>query len=190
MFPSHDPTGATGGHQPAFRDKWAALYSRYRVLRCSWFLTFTPFRQHYHSNIAAGGTATGETHPVADATHADQYYNPAIIFWELNDSATADQTLAADKNVIRETANKRKDVRYKMTSANPYAVYHMSGSSGLKSLFDDPDMYDLSTAMGTNPSNQLYINFGVMSKDGGTCSSYRVDIKMTYVVEMSESPRS
>jgi len=75
-----DPDYTGGGHQPAFHDRWALLYKHYRVLRCSFHITYTPHREHIHALIASSGTATGELHGVIDTNHNDMVRNPGILF--------------------------------------------------------------------------------------------------------------
>jgi len=111
--------------------------------------------------------------------------NPGILFWEAADDPTGKQTAAVDKNIIREIGNKY-NVKYKMAGPSPTATYSMSGSIGIRQILDDPAQSNTNSDFGANPVYAAYLQVGMMSKDGGLMSPYRVDIRLTYHVEMTD----
>lgn len=182
-----DPDYSIGGHQPAFHDQWATLYGRYRVTFCSWHLRFMPQRSALGTNIAAGGTATGETHPVSDTTHNDGRYNPCILATELNDTANGVYALAADYNFIRETGARMRHVAFKHCPGKPNTPYIMRGGTSIARILDDPEKSNRSTAFGANPDNTCFLRMAKLFKDGTTqTSAYTVDVRLNMIVELTD----
>jgi len=181
-----DPDVSGLGHQPAYHDKWAALYGVYRVVRTSWSITFSPMRAHNSIQVVSGGTATGETHAVSDSNHHDILHNPGIVAYEVSDDLIPKQIQSVDKNVIREASGGKRNVRYKMTSGAPYARYHLRGSMTPKQYLDAPTNANTATVQGANPAQNGYLHVGALSKDGNVMSAYRFDIRLTYVVEYTD----
>lgn len=178
----NDPDNSGVGHRPAFNDKWASLYTTYRVTYVRFYITAAPKRQSLHTNVT---TASGIT-PLDQDSHYDQSRNPGIIFWEVGDhGGTGEFTETADLNVIREVRNSNNQ-GYRMTSANPYKIYKMRGQTAIKSIIDDPEKANASTTFNTNPTNQVYLHVGAMSKDGGPMSDYRFDVRIEFFVEISD----
>ena len=181
-----DPDFDGVGHQPAFHDKWALLYHNYRVTYVKWHITFAPMREIHTVQIASSGTALGQSHGVSDTNHADQSFNPGVVFWEVTDSGEAQQTQAADKNVLRETGRSKNNVAYRMTSGAPYKIYKLSGRTSMRAVMDGPGEYNEHTQFGANPAKQVYLHVGHMSKDGNTTSKYRFDIRMEFFTELTD----
>jgi len=183
----YDSDYTAGGHQAIFRDQWAALYQYYRVFGFAYEFKFRPRRTEHSDLESAGGTATGEMHPVVDVDHANQYRNPAICFVEHAETASGNFlfTEATDMNTIRERGPSGR-YQYRVTDARPYATYTIKGYKRLKDVMTDPLASSTPTAFGSNPTDGYYICAGVMSMDGNTTGSYAVECKLTYYVEMSE----
>ena len=118
--------------------------------------------------------------------HEDMHQNPNILFWEIHDATTPQQAAAADLNVLRETGGNKNNIAYRMTSGNPYRTYKLSGKTPIRSLVDDPENANQSTTFNTNPTDERYLLVGAMSKDGGSCSDYRFDIRLVYYIEMTD----
>lgn len=182
----NDPEFGLGGHQPAYHDKWSVLYTHYRVLGCKFTITASPHRVHNTVQVASTGTAAGEAHGVADPSHADQYQLPGILFWEISDSGSAQQTESTDLNVIRETASRSKNVGYRMTGTSPNRSYRMSGYCNLRAVMDDVADYNTHTNFFANPVKEVYLHVGGMSKDGTVMAPYRFDIKLEYICELTD----
>jgi len=174
-----DPDVDGIGHQPAFHDKWATLYTNYRVIKTSWHIRFMP-------NRAAIATSFATTQAV-DTSHNDQFNLPGIVGYEINDSNGIQQFEAADMNVIREVGWK-KNCKFKMTTPNPNATYSFSGTAYPKSYLDDPEKANTASPFGANPSADSvgYLHVCKLSKDGGSMASYRFDIRITYYVELTD----
>jgi len=183
----YDPDYTASGHQPFAHDQWQALYSYYRVYGFAYEFKFRPRRSEHHDLEAAGGTATGELHPVVDSSHADQYRNPAICFVEHSEASSGGFhfTETTDKNTLRERGPSDK-YQYRVTNARPYATYTIKGFKRLKDVMTDPLGSSTPTAFGSNPTDGYYICAGVMSIDGNTTGTYVCEVKLTYFVEMSE----
>lgn len=111
---------------------------------------------------------------------------PGIIGWEVSDGAAQLYLQTADKNVLRETGNYQKNFAYKMTGTDSTRTYVLTGATHLRSVIDDPQKVNLSTAFGSSPANGAYLNIVCLSKDGGTMSDYRVDVKIQYFVELTD----
>jgi len=182
-----DPDVDGGGHQPAFHDKWATLYTNYRVIRTSFAITFAPLRGYHAVNVLAGGTASGESLPVVDGSHNDQLFLPGLVGFEVNDQNGIQQWEAQDKNIIREVGWK-KNCQWKYTSTDPNRTYTFTSSFSPREYLDDPEAANLASTFGSNPnaSNTGYLHVCKMSKDGNTMSAYRFDIRLTFVVELTD----
>jgi len=176
----YDPDSTGIGHQPAFHDQWQALYARYRVISCQWWITFAPMRSAtYHIEPISGN-------PYNAGTHDDMTKNPVILFTETADSPIFHFTEVGDLNFIRETSKTNKRVRYKMTSGDPFKVYHMNGKLSAKALYDNPEKADISANFGGPPDDNLFLRVGYMSKDGSATAPFRIDIRMRFLVELTE----
>lgn len=175
----HDPDHTGVGHQPAFHDEWANIYTKYRVIACQWIVKFTPNRNSKHVIAAT-------TEAVVDTNHNDMSYNPAIVAVEVADSSTSTYTEPGDKNFIRETAHGQKNVKYKVTGPNPNKSYYLRGTTFLKNIYDDPNHGNASTLIGTSPNNNVFIRVAKMSKDGTEASQYEVDVRFKFLVEFSD----
>lgn len=173
-----DPDATGVGHQPAFYDKWSALYSMYRVLGCKWTITFAPDRIEQFNLVAA-------TYPYSDSSAHDQRQLPSILTWEAKKNTSPEYTQAADLNVIRETGSRDPQFSYRMTSGKADAKYVMKGYANIKRLLDTPDEYETATSFGFNPLTGAYLLIGKLSKDGGTSAAYRFDIRLEYFVELT-----
>ena len=150
-----------------------------------WYITATPNRELFTQQVASTGTATGAFHGVSDSNHGDMLHNPAILFWEVADSSTAERTQSTDLNIIRENPNDER-VAYKMTTSNPFKNYKLSGKASVKALVNDPTAYATVTAFNNNiGAGEKYLHIGVMSKDGGVASSYKFDITIQYFCEFT-----
>jgi hypothetical protein len=180
----YDPDATGVGHQPAFFDKWAALYDNYRVTYTKWYLTFASYREDYYNTATMSDAVT---RPYSDSNHYDEQRNPGILFWEATRTTTADKTQSADKNVIRETASGTRNVQYRMTSGHVGRVYKMRGGVAMKDLAEDPEEVNHSAAVTGNPAQGYYLHVGCMSKDGGNMSKFRVDIRLEYFVEYTDA---
>lgn len=180
----YDPDSTGVGHQPAFFDKWAALYDNYRVTYCKWYITFSPFREGYYSTVAGSDTVT---RPYSDSNHYDQQRNPGILFWEATRTTAADKTQSTDLNVIRETTAGTRNVAYRMTNGRQGSVYKMRGGVAMKDLAEDPEEVAHSAAVTGNPAQNYYLHVGAMSKDGNNMSKYRFDIRLEYFVEYTDA---
>ncbi len=99
-----DPDYTGLGHQPAFRDQWNALYTKYRVVKTTWHITFRP-----HRNAVVGTYVGGsDTYPYTDETHVNMNQLPAILFTEVSDDTAHKFTEAGDLNFIRETGKQMR----------------------------------------------------------------------------------
>ena len=92
-----DYTGV--GHQPAYHDKWSALYNQYRVLSCAYTVTYMPYRSD-HNAVYIGSV---DSYPYTDSTAIDTRRLPGILFTELVNKTSAIQSQTGDLNVMRET---------------------------------------------------------------------------------------
>lgn len=180
----YDPDSTGVGHQPAFHDRWESLYTKYRVLSAKFYITFRPRRGLWASNVLAGGTATGESHPVTDDSHSNQVYLPGIVGYELNNSANLRFMAANDKNIVREYRN-TKLCRIKVTNQNPNAKYTFVGYGSTKMLNNDPDSWQDTTNFGVSPQKSAFLRVGALSKDGTLMADYEFDIKIKFYVELS-----
>lgn len=167
------------GHQPAYHDKWKALYANYRVTAARWSLAFTPNRSA-NNNLYIGGA---DTYPYTDTSHADQTRLPGILFYETADTPNAMQTSAADRRVIRETRTRSCKIR--MTGPKPRS-YFLRGATSMRAALDDPDKAHLSTTFGSNPANPYYLQTGAMTKDGSTMADYKIDVRIEFFVEFTD----
>lgn len=182
-----DPDFTGVGHQPAFWDRWTALYENYKVIATKWTVTWSAKRPPSFVNAASGGTSAGETHAVVDSSHADQAHNPGILAWQVSEGSGAsgrEQISAVDKNILRETRS-NKTVGYKMTSAHPFRTYRMSGYHTTRSILG-PEVANQYDSTNGGPSTNWYLHLAAMSKDGHTMSDYRFDIKLEFIVEFHD----
>ncbi|APA62658.1 putative capsid protein [uncultured virus] len=179
----NDPDFSGAGHRPGFHVQWAALYGNYRVISCAWNVTLAPFRRPVQGGLV-DGDAVSRVRP--DSTHHDMQLNPVILFTEVSDTSTMHFTESGDLNFLRETGKTQDRVKYRMTTGDPYKTYSFSGRVAMKDLHIDPDSADESTTMGNNPTDPAYIAIGAMTKDGGLCSDYRMDVRLRYYVELSD----
>lgn len=182
----YDPDFTGVGHQPAFHDQWAALYKHYRVIGVKWSVLFAPKRGAKYFTTGIGGTE------ISDSSHHDQTHNPGIVCFQVSNisGGTGRQQIeAADLNFLRETGRFRgKDgtVGYKMTSASPTRTYRFKGWTSIKQMVDDPEEYNQANDFGAAAIQQAYLHLGCISKDGGTMADYRVDVRLEYLVELTE----
>lgn len=180
----YDPDFTGVGHQPAFHDRWEQLYSKYRVLGAKFYVTFRPRRGIWSVNLTAGGTATGETHPVTDDSHSNQVYLPGIVGYELNNTNSLRFMQASDKNIVREFRNNRL-CKIKVTNQNPNAKYSFYGYGSTKMLNSDKDAWLDVTSFGSSPQKSAFLRIGALSKDGTLMADYEFDIKIKFYVELS-----
>jgi len=179
-----DPQWAVGGHQPAFRDNFAALYLNYRVLGCKFTLRFRPTRDTMFNDGGAG-------QPYSDATANDMQRNQGLVFWELRGGVGADvalRTETADLNGIRESGNRRTDVKFRSTTASPTRSYVMSGYMRPREHVHDPVDALEAVAMGGNPtiSDTVILHVGKMPESTTyLMGDFKVDIKLEYYVEFT-----
>jgi len=186
----YDPDYTGGGHQPAFFDRWTALYEKYKVVATKWVVTWSPIRAHITTQSASGGVAAGETHATVDTSHADQLHNPGILAWQVSDNAGGtgrEQIEAADKNILRETRS-NKTVGYKMTSGHPFRTYRMSGYHTTHFILgaEAAHQYQATPGSTTPAMGNSYLHLGAISKDGNLMSDYRCDVKLEYIVEFHD----
>lgn len=181
----HDPDYTGGGHQPAFYDNWKLLFKNYRVLKASWSITMAPIRTSEFSLA----DHTDSSSAFVDTNRLDQARTPAIVFWEVGNNAAPQVSSAVNKNVLRETAKYLNRFQYKMTKPSPSSTYKLAGSTNIKSLMANPDAYDQSVEFGGNLAEETYLGVGAMSKDGYDAASYRFDIKLKFLVELTD-PKS
>jgi len=187
----HDPDQTGIGHQPCFFDRWKTLYNRYRVVGASWTIVFAPHRINSAAAFAAGGTASGETHPVSDTSAYNQNTLPCILVWEVRgEGHSGRQADTVDKNVLRE--HRTDGIRYRMTNANPHRTYKMSGRSSIKKILHNPEDADTTWQVAGGDADasagrtRAMLEVGTLSKDGGNVASYRFDIRINYIVEFTE----
>jgi len=165
----YDPDFSTFGHQPAFHDKWSALYSAYRVISCAYQISFQ----------------------CADTT-AEETNNCAILATEVRygaNAATPMRTEGKDLNIIRETAHARNDVAWKYASNDPDRRYTLSGRVNMKAIQTDAvDTLDAIAFSGNGPvGDQVLLHVVKMTKDRDEVNPYRFDIKLRYYVELSNA---
>lgn len=179
-----DPDFTGVGHQPAFHDQWANLYSKYRVIGASWHIKFQRGSDENVEHVLLGGTNAGEAvaYNVAARTRRN------IVSTELvsgDDIATTLWTQAADLNFLREMG-RRPGVQWKMRTWNKDVV--LSGSTTMRQLYDDPSTADSPTDFGFNPAipAQGRLVVGVLSTDGAAAQTITFDIKLVYDIELSE----
>lgn len=184
----YDPenTGVLGdGHQPAFHDRWQALYTRYRVTSARFMIVFRPRRGSFYNTINAGGTAFGETHPVTEDNDASNMTHlPGIVGYELNNAKEVRFTASSDKNIVREFRNS-KLCRIKVTTQNPNASYKFYGVASTRMLSNNHDAWDDVTNFGADPTRACFLRVAALSKDGTAMSTYEYDIKIKFNVELS-----
>ena len=182
-----DPDFTGVGHQPGFHDQWANLYNQYRVTSAEWTLTFDSSRGFVnHETILTSGTNILQAVRNVDSSHEDSFRNPAIIFYETSDDLDFHFTEAADLNFLRETSKSNKRVKYRMTSGDPFKKYVLKGSTSMRSILSDVTAFNTPSDFGASPTDVVHMAVGVMSKDGGVASTYRVDLKIVYTVELSD----
>jgi len=175
-----DPDIDGVGHQPAFHDKWATLYTNYRVIKTTFHIRFMPNRGPIATTFNPAVTAV-------DTSHNDQLNLPGIVGYEINDQNAVQQFEPGDKNIIREVGWK-KNCKFKLTTPNPNSTYSFSGTAYPKSYLDDPDKADTAVLFGANPASNArgHLHVCKLSKDGGGMASYRFDIRITYYVELTD----
>ncbi len=177
-----DPDYTGLGHQPAFRDQWNALYTKYRVIKTTWHVTFRPHRN------AVIGTYVGvtDTYPYVDESHANQNQLPSILFTEVSEDTAHKFTEAGDLNFIRETGKQMRNVQFKTSGPSPTRQYTIRGGALMANVLDGPDQSDVATIMASNPAHPVYLTVGAMSNDGGTVCDWQFDIRLRMLVELSE----
>lgn len=172
----YDPDNTGGGHQPAFKDQWAALYGKYRVLGCSVTVIFRPYRD----NDVQVYTGSTDAYPYVEReAHKEQH----IMWMEASDSSSAVYCEAVDKNFLRETGRSQRHVKWRYGRSG---AVKLSGRYNMRDLYADPESWDDSTAMTANPADFVFLHVGILSKDGSWTCNVRFDISMRFYVELSE----
>lgn len=182
LFNIADPDTTGVGHQPAFHDKWAALYGHYRVYAARWYITFTPHRIAEGYDFVDGDAVTRKR---PDPSHFDQIRLPGIVGWETNDTNNLKSLQAADKNVCREMNKHNRQYDIRMTKPYP-SVYKMKGFASASKLLDDPSDALQSAIFGSGPPFSHYLIVAALSKDGNIMARHRFDIRIEFFVEMSD----
>lgn len=175
-----DHTDISNTHQAAFYSQWKDLYNNYRVIGARWSVTFSP------SLSNADVTAQAVTIGAGDSVALMQpERNRHICFWECDRNPTVKFTQPGDRNFLRETGNRMQGVKW---CTGPYSLNSkktLTGKSNIKEYFHDKDLYDDSTAVGSNPTYPIYLTVGAMSEDGGATNDVRMNVTIHYIVEFT-----
>lgn len=174
-----DPDFTGIGHHPAFHDKWSLLYAKYRVIKTSWHIVFANHRGALFDTVAVPAST------FCDTSAYDQQRCGGIVGFEVSDDSTLKHFQTVDANIIREIGWQNK-VKYKMMNSNPNSSVSLSGSMSPKQYLDDPNDADESVLFHTNPVPVGHLHVCALSKDGGPMSDIRFDIRLTYVVELTD----
>lgn len=175
----NDPDYTGVGHQPLFHDQWAALYSSYRVLGVKFSATF--HAKHVAADEKATHTGATDTYPF---TVDNDHREAMILFLEASENTTRVYTESTDLNTIREMGGMLRNVKWAYLKPNKLKTLTMSPK--FKDLFDEVADYDVTTAIGADPTNDLYMHVGCMSKDGSVMSDVVVDLHISFLVEFSQ----
>lgn len=175
-----DPDYTGIGHQPAFHDEWQTIYSHYRVMAAKVTVKFRP--NLTDANVAAQKqTHTG----VADAYPyilPQSQRNRVIHFMELNQTTTFPYTEAVDLNCLREGLYPSDTVKW---SEGPSST--LSWNIDIRKHLFETSNFENPGAMGSNPTDAVYLAVGAMSRDGGPTNDVQFDIKIDFMVELSNN---
>lgn len=177
-----------GGHQPAYRDQWQALYGKYQITGASWTITYHFSRGTLVNSAIIGiGTNATEAGVYSDSTSNDQRYCKALVFTEVNNKTTRLHTNAGDLNFLREAGHKIDNVKWR-NMQKPWDTVTITGSASSRRIVDDADAVDDMYAFGTGPTDAhtSFLHVGAMSVDGGSISAVRFDIKINLTVVLTE----
>lgn len=180
-----DPQWSLGGHQPMFTDNWALLYSYYRVIGFKYDIKFTPaLNTNDEADLKGVHTGANDGYPyyITNRIQRDRH----IYFIEANHEDSWSFTEADDLNAIRELGKTFGNF-CKWTMRTGYA--RLKGYVPIKRVFVDQTNFLSNTALFTqNPTNELLFRVGAMSCEAGDTNAVRMDIRLTYLCEMS-SPK-
>jgi len=167
------------GHQPSYHDQWATLYHNYRVLKCTWSVTF---RLQRAVTFNIGGTAGN---PYTDSTAYDDAQN-GIIGWELRrGSNTARERFeSADKNFLRETGKNFNTVAWKYLGA--HGTKTLRGSTTAAAILNDKDHSLETTPFNNAPPHEAELHVCAMSKEGNPFGPVQFDIVLDFLVELTD----
>lgn len=171
-----DPDVTGVGHQPAYHDQWSALYNKYRVLSATWKIVFKPARAFLFAVDGLGGG-------MVDGSHYDQQRMNHIVTWEVNNTSTAEQTAAADLNILRETGRTANNFSWAYL---PRGGATLKGSASIRTILSGPDDFNKDISFGSNPSNVAHLIVGAMSKDGNPSVEVKFDIYLSIKVLLSD----
>lgn len=176
-------TPRIGGHQPLYRDRWAQLYDRYRVMACRFHIWFRPNRVLTYSEVPEAAPA--EVY-VADSDAYNMSTIPSIIGWEVNNEGTPLHFQIGDQNALREgRITKPRMHDYTVTGAGPYKTYHFKHTVSMRDVYNDAGRLQDTHAVDGNPNVAAYLYIVLMSKNGVDTSRFEIDVKLEYLVEFS-----
>lgn len=127
----YDPDVQTGGHQPYMFDQISALYSRYRVFRCSWRITVPPSTQTFAFTVCP---QNGSQNPTGD-TQSTLAERPGAIT-KMSSPGSSQLTFKGTSylprlNGVKPAEYKADDRTTGSASANPAEVIQLVlGTSG------------------------------------------------------------
>lgn len=182
----YDPDLTGIGHQPAFHDEWAQIYQKYRVLACKWQVVMWPKNTDNTISTHELRSYTGalDNYPyVQEKPHLNRH----ICYVETSADNTFPYTDAVDKNFIRETGMKMEGVTWKYMGMSKNSKVVISGTTSMRHLLPG-DEYEEATALGATPAsaNLVFAKVGAMSIDSGASNDVQFDIKLRFLVELSE----
>lgn len=178
----YDPDVTGGGHQPAFYDQWKTYYNKYRVLGARYWIKFR--RGMYDTDITdqAQNVTTGTgTYPVV---LKQDWRDRHILFTEVNPTNSFQFTASTDLNFLRETGKKMSGVDWKYGPAEKGTV--MKGYIRFKDVMYAPEYGDTPTTFGASPTDAVFLAVGAMSKSGDQTNSVGFDIKIDFLVELTD----
>jgi len=174
-----DPDFSGTGHQPMFRDNYAALYDTYQVNHAH--ITFIAAGTHIVNNSVVLATVEGFT------TQTSQYYaanERAVRMFIIRDKSATDYTTAL--NTLIEEGNTNVVWRYcpQTTSAKMPILRMKCWPAALHKISKLDDT--LKSAQGSNPATPTYFICGVDSLPGSNSDSMPFQAIITYNVTFSD----
>lgn len=174
-----DPDFSGTGHQPMFRDNYAALYDTYQVNYAH--ITFIAVGTHVVNTAVVGNVVEGIT------TAVSQYYalnERACRMFIIRDKSASDYT--TELNTLIEEGNTNVVWRFcpQTTSGKMPTLRMKCWPAALHKIskFDD----SLKSAQGTNPATPTYFICGVDSMPDSNADPQPFQVIITYNVTFSD----
>lgn len=177
----YDPDYTGVGHQPAFRDEWANIYGHYRVLAAHVRVSFRPVLTD--ANIQAQKqTHTGPSAETYPYILSQPQRNRVIHALEMSQDTSFRYTEAVDLNCLREGLYPPNTIKW---SQGPNSTFNWNVDIR-KHLFETSNFLN-PAAVGSAPTDAVYMAVVAMSRDGGATNDVQFDIKIDYMVEFSNN---